>query len=71
MLLLKPVIMFDSQRFSCTLFCDISTIVQSKKPKTVRNKEKVIGMRSSEEEKEEGPVRDANSQSSGPPLGSL
>lgn len=63
--------MFDSQRFSCTLLCDISTIVQSKKPRTVRNKEKVIGMRSSKEEKEEGPVRDANSQSSVTPLDSL
>lgn len=45
----KPVTMFDFQRVSYTLFCDASTTLQLKKPRIVKNKEKVIGMRSLEE----------------------
>lgn len=59
----KPVIMFDFQRVSFTLFCDVSTTLQLKKPRIVRNKGKVIGMRSLEERNEEQ-VWNANSQSS-------
>lgn len=38
----KPVTMFDFQRVSYTLFCDVGTSLQLKKPRIVRNKEKVI-----------------------------
>lgn len=54
-------IMFDFQRLSYSLCGGVSTPLQVKRPRTVRSKEKVIGMRSLEEKGEE-PVRKANSQ---------
>lgn len=54
-------IMFDFQRLSYSLCGGVSTPLQVKRPRTVRSKEKVIGMRSLEE-KDEEPVRKAHSQ---------